>query len=49
MYLFKKKNSHKCVLNVCCINSFSAEIPTTQENQPENCLPSVDTSSTQNI
>lgn len=41
--------THKYISDLCCVNSFSAEMPTTQENHPENCLPSVGTSSTQNI
>lgn len=37
----------KYVLNLFCVNSIFARMPTTQENHPENCLPNVDTSSTE--
>lgn len=37
----------KYVLNLFCVNSIFTRMPTTQENHPENCLPNVDSSSTE--
>lgn len=37
----------KYALNLFCVTSIFAGMPTTQEIHPENCLPNVDTSSTE--
>lgn len=49
IYIYFIWITHKYVLNLYCVNCSPTKIPTTQENLPENCLPSVDTSSTQNM
>lgn len=43
---YDRNISDKYILNLCCVNSFTAGKATTQENPPENC---VALTSTQNI